>query len=312
MIDSRRLNNQTYEMGRFDIEFNRDQLGVDRNPELIFHINVYFQQGAVGSGVEDSDTSSSAGHPNRTYQADAWPDAAWIQFKNRIIAHSQSFWNGKFWLVPPATCFGMRASLPDFPTDNNIRASRQYPNQTPMVPGLPNSTRYMYAFNLYCRIMLREVATASAAHLTITAPHVSEADDGSFINSVGSGNGIFYNGIINYRRFGVRLGHTRSQRQYLHEIGHAFGQRHIGFYSDTSSCVEAPHAGHGATHGMCYIGDTSAEAGNVMGLGESLSAENAIPWKHFAAQFTGSNASDWQVSRRRVYPRILTLPGLHV
>lgn len=285
---------RNYELGRFRAQFTSSIADINTNPELTFHLRILFRQSPDHQWAFDSD--------NMPFPVNYWPPEEWTRFKQTIIDRSQRFWNGKFWLIPPAHCFHLIKYDNPSPLMPNMASTQQflaYSQRPGYIAGLATS------YNVYCKVRITETHSPSHAHLTITAPHLNEVDNGAYINSVVHGVGNFYSGVINTRNFDPVHGVTLGQHQYLHEIGHALGQRHIGFYSDTTMCEEAPHHSSGAGHSACYEGDNAAEASNVMGLGEQLSATNADPWLDFMAQYTHTDKAHWGVSMHRVYPRIV-------
>jgi hypothetical protein len=89
-----------------------------------------------------------------------------------------------------------------------------------------------------------------------------------------------------------------------HEIGHAIGLLHIGVTKRLKSCLEAK----GLTKdGLdpCALGDTPEDKNNIMGYGNKVTFENALPWLVRATQHTHTKQSDWMICMGKRAPRQL-------
>ena len=88
------LNNYNYSSGDLNSTFDAYflQIGIDLNvnPEVWFFLGVKFVKAPTGSYVNPF---------SGTYNANDWPDADWVKFKDTIIKNSNKFWDGKFWII---------------------------------------------------------------------------------------------------------------------------------------------------------------------------------------------------------------------
>lgn len=283
---------------RYRAQYVGSRADINNNPELTLHLRVFFHQ-------SDDDGWAFDTNSQHAFTANHWNPEEWANYKRIIINQSQRFWNGKFWLIPPAHSFHLVHYNNPNPTQQNLNSTSSYPaySQRPeYIAGMATS------YNVYCKVRITETAHRSNAHLVIESSHLNDSNFDQFINSVTDSRGIFFNGIIRDRNVGTAHGGTREfyQPQFIHEIGHAIGQRHVGFYSDTGMCEEVTGHASGAGHRACYEGDNLVEAGNIMGLGRDLSDFNAIPWLEIMARHTRTSRADWGIARHRVFPRIVT------
>ena len=283
-------------MGRYDCFLNTDVVSHDRNAELTIILRIFFQQ---GSGTVSDITGI-------TRQARPWPSSEWQGFKRRITTESMRLWNGKFWLIPPSntTMFtwtgGSRVSALMRQYDPIRSMSQTILGNSDVDDVVPQSGSAIQT-NIYCKFRIEETDTASNAHLTLRGDYLGRRTDGFYTNSVGDGQGIFQSGVLNEYTFPGQHRHsTVRQRQYLHEIGHAIGQRHVGFVVSDSTCSEVNPAS--GTHNQCYVGRTWEDENNVMGSGTRLREENAISWVHALSHITHIDSSQFRVRRQRVFP----------
>ena len=305
-----------YEYGRFYVTLLTGMRRLNRNPELTLNLGVYFEQVPSGHVIpyQVSTLSYPYLQPDLTmpsFTTGAWPAGEWIRFKNTIIRESQRFWDSRFWLIPPASTNALCELRNEEPTSFNTAANAAWPAraQTP-VAGMPQ--RHLYSFNITCRTSIYEATSAAHAHLRIRAPYLPTGlqDNNRFLHSTDSGRGWYGSGILTPHAVTANLGLNRfpfQQRQYLHEIGHALGQRHIAYLMNDRMCIEVPQHDPRATNGHCYTGYSQGSAGNIMGLGNQLSNLNARPWQAAAAALTNTAVASWDVSLSPVFPRYIGL-----
>lgn len=300
----------TFELGRFWVSFRSQIAGLERNPELILNLGVFFRQVPAGTAVRlvpDSTTGP-------TVSAISWPNAdKWQRYKRVILSTSQRYWSGKFWLLPPASCWRLCSFKDDRPLERNVAAHRAFPTYAQSgASGEP--CKGLYSFNVYCRTNIYEAPNPAHAHITFDCPYLGDTDDGAFINyadAAGSGSGRLSSAVRQPRQLDGaahidgRTAHSHYQRQYIHEIGHALGQRHIGYYVNDPLCAETPSHSPGASHDHCYTGNSEADERNIMGAGERLTSVNAAPWKAVMATLTATTPDAWGTSMQRVFPRFI-------
>ena len=304
----------SFELGRFWITFTSDCAGIERNPELTLNLGVFFRQVAGGTHVPYDPGNTSATAPGVTSLA--WTEPAWRRYKNIIINNSNRFWNGRFWILPPATSWSLCQFSNVAPIERNRAENSRFPTYAQAgTSGEPMQN--LFSYNVFCKTNVYQAPSPAHAHITFDVPYLPSGfrDDGNFINfadAAGSGQGRLASGAVQARSLsgaavipGHRAAHHHYQRQYIHEIGHALGQRHVGFDVNDTLCAEAPSRVAGATHDHCYVGNSETDEMNIMGSGESIANFNANPWKAVMANLTGTTAGAWGVSRRRVWPRFI-------
>jgi hypothetical protein len=96
-----------------------------------------------------------------------------------------------------------------------------------------------------------------------------------------------------------------KQNAIWHEFGHILGLPHIGVQTLHAPCFQAgaPKMDGGFT--ACYEGPTEEETQNVMGIGNSVSTRNSLPWLYRAWMHTGTHLVDWRVGMGPRPPRAL-------
>ncbi|MEI6393128.1 MAG: hypothetical protein WCT12_18740 [Verrucomicrobiota bacterium] len=204
---------------RWDSELN--SLPCDRynNAELTIFLRVFLRQvnpaggAAEGTarewGTDPAGTGSGHGPARKIVR---WTPNLWAQWTQRYQREVQSFWHGKFWLVPTHPM----AEL-DF-EDKGVT----------------------YRPNIWCRFELDVLDSAATAHTTISVVrlHPSEA----FFRS---DSADYDNRDIEYDR-GDHGGRIYRQRAHIHEVGHLLGLDHAA--EGSAACTAAGNTGAEA----CY------------------------------------------------------------
>ena len=174
------------QMGCFDADLNPDVRNATTNADLTLFIRINFQR---------IDPTPGAPATYRDYDGTAvpiraWRPAEWTQWKQRFLTECRNKWNGKFWLVTPATYNGLN-----------------WPSQNPT-----------HRCNLYCRFEIDEQGSAAGAHAVIPVVHV---DGRHFFRSHAL---LYSSNDVQVRRL------TRGSNffTHVHEIGHLIGLQHPG------------------------------------------------------------------------------------
>jgi hypothetical protein len=199
---------------------------------------------------------------------------------------STQFWSGKFWLRPYHNESDLVFTASSDPRHAQTLDRWIHEHAT----HLPYDGQF-YRSNVYCLFKMQEVDTPEHAHLTIRGDYFGAGYTNAYQNGIlPDFTGVFQSGILNDIDFPSRHSHTRPhQRQYLHEIGHAIGLRHIGYEHHVPACAEVG----GADQAACYYGAHVRDERNVMGAGELLSVDSALPWRHAMQAITGQRAYLW-------------------
>jgi hypothetical protein len=233
MIPNTRRLHVTLNFGRFNAELETTHATVRRNVDLNIILKVYFRQGT--GHVTDYAGDSFLAHP--------WPADAWARFKRQIIVDSTQFWSGKFWLRPYHNESDLVFTASSDPRHAQTLDRWIHEHAT----HLPYDGQF-YRSNVYCLFKMQEVDTPEHAHLTIRGDYFGAGYTDAYQNGIlPDFTGVFQSGILNDIDFPSRHSHTRPhQRQYLHEIGHAIGLRHIGYEHHVPACAEVGGADQAA------------------------------------------------------------------
>jgi hypothetical protein len=231
----------------------------------------------------------------------------WTDFKRKFQRRCHK-WDNRFWLIPPG----------DFSLlDVNTGHQRLRPN-------------------VHCHLHVDLVGSAADAHQIIDVVNLdkkpiaaklgvkeSKLDGQTFRSNMGLYDSLDVDySVATVHDKKSRLHHVRHNT-VLHEIGHALGLPHIGVTHHDPLCsvalvfdlpgtplipspaVPALYKG-GSNAPACYGEYVRPRRGaNVMGFGTIFEKSNAQPWRDRIALHTGTSPETWQVSMRKVPPRIV-------
>lgn len=180
------------QMGTFDADLDPDVRNATTNADLTVYVRIHFQQVNPTAASHTYNDWDGTAVPIR-----AWRPAEWSAWKRRFLSDCQQRWNGKLWLVTPATYDSL-----DWPQ--------------------PTAT---HRCNLYCRFEISEQASPDGAHAVIPVVHV----DGSHFFR--SDMLLYSNNDLQPERL------TRGSNffTHVHEIGHLIGLNHPG--TGRAGCV---------------------------------------------------------------------------
>lgn len=196
-----------------------------------------------------------------------WTGLDWQNFVGGATFQA-NLWNNRFWLIPPP-------SFNDFD-----RTFATFPGQ-------------VWRPNIRCELEVDFNAT-NDVHRSIDVANI----DTRMLTGRTAGPGTFRSHALLYDSLDIvpwisPYGPTHSSRHYVvaHEIGHAIGLGHIGALLKTPLCEYAqtlddmgldridPRTKGGRNSQYCYgHSQGSAVAGNIMGVGDQFTVENAAPW----------------------------------
>ncbi len=173
------------QMGTFDADLNPDVRNATTNGDLTVYVRIHFQRVDPTPASRTYNDWDGTAVPIR-----AWRASEWSSWKQRFLSDCQSKWNGKMWLVTPATYRGL-----DWPTVNPT-----------------------HRCNLYCRFEISEQSDSQGAHAVIPVVRV---DGNHFFRS----HMLLYSS--NDLR-PERLTRGSNFFTHVHEIGHLIGLDHPG------------------------------------------------------------------------------------
>lgn len=211
-----------------------------------------------------------------------WTPQLWKQWKKEYHDNAQRYWHGRFWLTPPAAF----AEL-DFAAAGGT-----------------------YRPNVYCRFDLILVEGASGFHKEIEVVRLKDARDEFRSNdSIYSAADLKTSAYPLVKDHKGRY-HTFYQQTYIHEVGHALGMLHAAHiypptgWAEAKSFMTCIATDDGVNGDACYgTGYRTEVAGNIMGYGNKLTKNNALPWRHRIGLHTGTDQNSWGVEMKRVYPK---------
>lgn len=235
-----------------------------------------------------------------------WPPGQFRLFKEAVKSKSEGFWDKRFCLVNQADVSTLDVKL----------------GSTTIRP------------NVDCRFEVVWAESTASAHQVINCFYPSPSKEISkHVNpsSDGVGVGQFSVDLVEnspnslpdankcLKVLGDPLKPGELKTEYVscpmnfdhlgvaHEIGHLLGLPHVGIARRSHACLQAmqdnPEVGGNAR--VCYIGDNSKDASNIMGIGNQVAGWNAMPWLTRLFQHTGIGPHAWKVSPTIVPPTVL-------
>jgi hypothetical protein len=222
-----------------------------------------------------------------------WNPSEFKCYMHRFEQGAERFWNGRFWLVPPATF-----------TDFDLKVGGA-----------------TYRPNIYCRFDMHVVdkggfhVEADAYRLDLPlsqtqSPFRSYAASPDF-------HGKFSNLDVVQQAYPLikdDKGHYHKYYQdtNVHETGHMIGMDHAATLfmplnlTELKSYWAALTSKDGFNSRNGYgEGYRPEVGGNVMGFGHGRLPEDALPWRHRMAVHTKTDVSQWAATDKHIFPKKL-------
>lgn len=253
------------------------------NHTLTLSLNIYFQK--VITPPFTFGNSDGMTFPIRN-----WRETEWQEFLTQARIHG-NLWNNKFWLIPPS----------DF-----TEFDRQ-------------EGQAIYRPNVECELNLQIKSSPADANQTVKVVKLNDYIAGTAV-TFRSNSGV-YDSLDGtpYTFITPKKGSTIITKtiHYViaHEIGHALGQPHIGQLQRRQRCLDAIAGTStepnylkkgGSNSELCYgVDDEPSIYENIMGFGMKFDTVNAKPWQDRVAIHTQTEGTSWQVSMKRVMPKII-------
>jgi len=263
------LTHYVRDTSKFDSHLYTDDMNAKTNARFMLRLRVFLKQGPVGSGVAPGGFDSLD-----------WDAKAWESFKKKFKADVQSFWSGRYWLVPNVAYPEMQFSVK-----------------------LGKSTATVQC-NAFCELFVDLLDSANDAHRVVNIFNIKKQDIPSFPTN---SSNFSQHDVKEVRTLSDDKGTKCVQRTLAHEAGHLIGLPHIGvtvgtsFTDSTGTSQICTTANQNTT--KCYYAPTKTDTCSVMGIGSGLTTRQAEPWLSRIDQHTGLDKTKWTVKQFRPAPK---------
>jgi hypothetical protein len=271
--------NEKLDKPHFDSFLDVSTVNASNNAELTITLRILFEKVTT----KHARVKMKDGKPhypdanNELVEIRDWNRNEFSQYVTKAVHQANHYWNGrdnngKLWLKTPDGFDRL-----DWPF---------YPNKPTHRP------------NIWCRFVCESVPDAIRAHVKVRVVAVAKQ------------KGIFFrSNMQNWDSRDTDTSTTQSsgggssvKNTAAHEVGHLFGQHHIGEVQELPGCTSGP-----AVAGMCYGGSGDASL-NIMGSGTKVTPDNASAWQKRLVQhflLPGTKPEDWVAYSTRQFPKKL-------